>query len=49
MRSLWKSSDDPADWRYKRRGTILGIMHAHKRDLWRYYTEHCPHNGEDER
>lgn len=26
---------------YKRRGTILGIMHAHKRELWGRVTEEC--------
>ena len=27
--------------RYKRRGTILGIMHAHKLELWERLVEEC--------
>jgi hypothetical protein len=40
-------SDDPADWKYKRRGTVLGRMHAHKRELWEHFIEHCPERKED--
>lgn len=46
--SLWKNTDDSSEWRYKRRGTILGIMHAHKRDLWEHHTNNCPHYGEED-
>lgn len=28
-------------FRYKRRGTILGIMHEYKRTLWEEYTKQC--------
>lgn len=44
---LWVESDDPSKWRYKRRGTVLGVMHAHKLELWEQYTLGCPHRKED--
>lgn len=43
--SLWVDSDDPADWKYKRRRTILGIMHSAKRMLWEEHTEICATYG----
>ena len=27
-------SEDPSDWRYSRRGTVLGMWHAYKRQLY---------------
>lgn len=27
---LWVHSDDPRDWRYKRRRTVLGLWHSIK-------------------
>lgn len=45
--SLWTDSEDPKDWRYRRRGTVLGMMHAHKKELWEYYTENCPERRDD--
>jgi len=32
------NSDDPKDWRYKRRRTVLGFWHQLKRDM---YEEAC--------
>lgn len=32
---LWTSSPDPRDWRYKRRGTVLGLWHQIKQEMWR--------------
>jgi len=43
--SMFVDSDDPADWKYKRRHTVLGKMHAHKLELWKHHTEHCPNAG----
>jgi len=31
---LWSESEDSADWRYKRRGTVLGLWHSIKQDLY---------------
>jgi len=39
---MFVASDDPADWKYKRRGSVLGRMHAHKRELWEQYILGCP-------
>lgn len=32
-------SDDRADWKYKRRGTVLGKWHQHKKELWQRHME----------
>lgn len=32
-------SEDPADWRYKRRHTVLGYWHQIKLEMWE---AHCP-------
>jgi hypothetical protein len=45
VQSLYVETDDPSKWRYKRRRTILGMMHEHKRDLWKQHTQGCPNNG----
>lgn len=40
---LADNSPDPADWRYKRRRTILGAWHQFKRELWqRHKDAECP-------
>ena len=44
VRSYQVESEDSTKWKYKRRGTILGSMHATKYQLWIQYTENCPHN-----
>jgi len=33
-RMLWSSSEDSKDWRYRRRGTVLGFWHQLKLALW---------------
>jgi hypothetical protein len=38
-RMLWVGSDDPRDWRYKRRHTVLGFWHQLKLQLWAQYRE----------
>lgn len=32
-------SPDPADWKYKRRGTVLGKWHQIKREAWKRHIE----------
>jgi hypothetical protein len=39
--SLWSGSDDPEDWQYKRRGTVLGRWHQIKQSMWRDHLEQC--------
>ena len=39
---LMDYSDDRAEWKYKRRGTILGHWHAIKKSMWDY---HCDEGG----
>jgi len=46
--SLWKDDPDPSTWRYKRRGTVLGIMHEEKRQMWESMIASCPHRKRDE-
>lgn len=48
VKSLWKETDDSSQWKYRRRGTVLGIMHQTKRELWEQFTGMCPHWGEKE-
>ena len=36
---LWVNSDDPRDWRYKRRGTVLGLWHELKQQMWAQYLD----------
>ncbi len=38
-RMLWVHSDDPRDWKYKRRHTVLGLWHSIKRGLWERYLD----------
>lgn len=46
---MYVKSDDSTDWQYKRRGTVLGRMHAHKRELWEEMLRTCPHVGEEDK
>lgn len=34
-------SDDPVDWRYKRRHTVLGKWREIKQQMWREHVENC--------
>ena len=36
---LWSASDDPADWRRKSRGCVLGLWHRIKMDLYQQMCE----------
>lgn len=36
---LWSPSDDPRQWRYKRRGTVLGFWHEIKEQLYARYID----------
>lgn len=36
---LWVHSDDPSDWKYKRRRTVLGFWHQLKQQLWARYLD----------
>lgn len=38
---FWTDSDDPADWVYKRRRTVLGKWHQIKRELWDEHLDMC--------
>lgn len=38
---LRDESKDPADWTYKRRGTILGRWHQEKKTMWQTHLDEC--------
>ena len=38
---LKDGSDDPRDWKYKRRHTVLGYWHQLKREWWAYHLWQC--------
>lgn len=44
QQELKVETEDPERWRYKRRGTVLGIMHATKREMWEQMTLSCQFN-----
>lgn len=31
---MWVPSEDPRDWRYKRRNSVLGYWHQLKLEIW---------------
>jgi hypothetical protein len=31
---LWSHDSDPKTWRYRRRGTVLGLWHQLKLEMW---------------
>lgn len=40
---LWSHDSDPKTWKYKRRNTVLGVMHAEKMLFWKHHkTDGCP-------
>ena len=39
--TLWVGSDDPRDWKYKRRHTVLGRWRMLKMRLWTEHLEYC--------
>lgn len=42
--SLMDYKSDPSEWKYKKRGTVLGAWFAIKQSMWQYHTEEggCP-------
>lgn len=36
---LWSPSDNPKDWRYKRRRTVLGFWHQLKKEMYEQYLD----------
>lgn len=44
---LWKDDDDPANWKQKSRGVLLGHAHQLKREMWEQQTEACPNWGSE--
>lgn len=45
LESLYVDSSDSSTWRYKRRGTVLGMMHQHKREMWEQAIAFCPNQA----
>lgn len=41
-------SPDSAEWRYKRRGTILGKLFEMKQEFWKQHLEECGREPEGE-
>jgi hypothetical protein len=39
--SLWHESNDPKEWRYKRKRTVLGVWHMAKRLEWEGHLKNC--------
>jgi hypothetical protein len=39
--SLWVDSEDSDDWKYKRKGTVLGRWHMAKQHEWEEHIELC--------
>ncbi len=37
----WSGSAEPSDWKYKRRGTVLGRWHMEKQQLWALHKHEC--------
>jgi len=47
---LWKASNDPTDWKYKRRGAVLGFWFQIKQEFWDQHLNSCAEgdsNGEE--
>lgn len=42
-RMLWSNSSDSADWKHKRRGTVLGYMRSLKQQMWAEFCAQFPH------
>lgn len=38
---LWSHSSDSKQWKYKRRGTVLGLWHQLKQDAWKQHVAEC--------
>lgn len=46
-RMLWSNSTDTSDWKYKRRGTVLGFMRALKQEMWAEFRARNPDRAID--
>lgn len=38
---MFVTSDDPTDWKHKRRNTVLGRWHQLKQSMWSYHLDTC--------
>jgi hypothetical protein len=38
---LWVNSENPADWKYKRRGSVLRLWHSLKVEMWEEHLANC--------
>lgn len=38
---LWVNSENPDDWKYKRKNTVLGRWRQIKMEMWRCHIETC--------
>lgn len=47
QKSLFTATPWPESWKYKRKGTVLGLMHETKMQLWEQYTQNCPLYGSE--
>ncbi len=46
---LWRSDPDyrTGNWKYKRRGTVLGMWHQMKKEMWNEAVRRCDESGID--
>jgi hypothetical protein len=42
---LWRASADSTQWKYKRRGTVLGLWHQIKQGAWAEHKRGCAPGG----
>ena len=47
LESMWSASDNPKDWRNKRKGGVLGYWYRQKQREWDYHIETCKPVGQD--
>ena len=38
---LWVHDEDPKEWKYKRRGTVLGLWRMTKLKMWADHCDNC--------
>lgn len=46
---FWTLSDDPADWKYCRRHTVLGKWHQIKKEMWELHLKGCKEEHDAQR
>jgi hypothetical protein len=44
---LWSGNPDSGKWRYKRRGTVLGMWHQMKKEMWNEAVRRADEMGVD--